>query len=259
MTYLDELLTLRRAAVERRKRERPLAEMQRVALARDERRDFAAALRSGSPAIVAEFKRASPSAGAINTQAHPAAVAAAYERGGAAALSVLTEPDRFRGSFDDLGSARAATSLPVLCKDFVVDAYQVWEAAALGADAVLLIAAALDDDQVRALLELAANLRLTPLVEVHDAGEIERAVRAGARTIGINNRDLRSFAVDTSTALRLRPSIADGTTVVAESGYKTAADVAACARAGIHAVLVGESLMRDGDPERALARLRGAP
>jgi indole-3-glycerol phosphate synthase len=257
MTYLDELLALRRASVDRQKQRRSRKDVQADADARQERRDFAAALRSGSPAIVAEFKRSSPSAGPIKADADPAAVAAAYECAGAAALSVLTEPDRFKGSFADLRAARAATSLPVLCKDFVVDDYQIFEAVAEGADAILLIVAALDDATLRTSVALSRRLRIDALVEVHDEAEAARALDAGAAIVGVNNRDLRSFEVDISTALRVRRSIPSGTIVVAESGYKTAADVSACAQGGLDAVLVGEALMRERDPGRALARLRG--
>src|SRR5262249_48856913 len=157
--------------------------------------------------------------------------------GGAAALSVLTEPTRFRGSFADLREARAATSLPVLCKDFIVDDYQIVEAVAEGADAVLLIVAALDDARLGRFLDLARRLRVSVLVEVHEEAEVGRAVGAGASIIGINNRDLHTFDVDRATALRLRRSVGNGVTVVAESGYRTQDDIQACARAGIHAVL----------------------
>jgi len=258
MTYLDELLALRRAAVDRQKKAQPIGDLRAVADLRLERRDFAAALRSGTPAIVAEFKRSSPSAGSINADADPAAIAAAYERGGAAALSVLTEPELFKGSFADLRAARAATSLPVLCKDFIVDDYQIFEAAAEGADAVLLIVAALDPGSLRAFISLASHLRLAAVVEVHDESEARLAVDAGAAIVGVNNRDLHSFDVDISTAARVRRSIADGTIVVAESGYRTCADIVDCGRSGLHAVLVGEALMRERDPEAALARLRGS-
>jgi indole-3-glycerol phosphate synthase len=212
---------------------------------------------SGAPAIIAEFKRSSPSAGPIAAGADPAAVAKAFARGGAAALSVLTEPDKFHGSINDLRAARAATSLPVLCKDFIFDQYQVWEAVAAGADAVLLIAAMLDDAELRTLVELAKDLHVAALVEVHDALEVPRSVAAGAAVVGINNRDLHSFAVDITTALRIRPLIPRSIVVVAESGYKNAGDIAACARAGIDAVLVGEALMRCADPQAATAALRG--
>ena len=256
MTYLDELLELRRRAVARATAELPLDRVRARALEREDRRDFAGALRRGPrPALIAEFKRASPSAGAIDAQADPAAVAASYERGGAAALSVLTEPERFRGSFADLRAARSATALPVLCKDFVVDAYQVWEAAAEGADALLLIVAALDDRQLQSLLALCDRAQLCALVEVHDEAEARRACDAGARVIGVNNRDLRSFEVDTSTAVRVRASIGGDVLVVAESGYRTAEQLAACAQGGIDAVLVGEALMRELDRAAAVRRL----
>jgi indole-3-glycerol phosphate synthase len=257
MTFLDELLSLRKAAVQVKKTLRPPEVVRDAALRRRDIRDFGAALRSTSPAIVAEFKRASPSAGTINAAADPAGVAAAYERGGAVAISVLTEPQRFGGSFEDLQAARAAVSLPVLCKDFVVDAYQIWEAAAEGADAVLLIVAALGGPDLPEFIATAADLDLASLVEVHDEAEAERAVAAGARIIGVNNRDLRSFEVDVTTALRVRSSLPERVMVVAESGYRTAEQIAQCSRAGIDAVLVGETLMREEDPERAVSRLLG--
>lgn len=257
MTYLDGILRARRAAVERAKAARPIAAL-RAAAASGDRRDFAGALVRGyRPAIVAEFKRSSPSAGAIAGDADPSAVAAAYERAGATALSVLTEPERFGGSFDDLRAARRATALPVLCKDFIVDAYQIWEAAAVGADAVLLIAAALSAGVLSDLIALAAELGMSSLVEVHDEDELRSSAAAGARIIGVNNRDLRTFTVDTSTALRLRAGWPPGVASVAESGYRTAADVERCAAAGFDAVLVGEALMREADPGGALAALRG--
>jgi indole-3-glycerol phosphate synthase len=258
MTYLDEILGVRRAAVEKKKSERPISGLRAPALTRRDLRDFGAALTRGAdgrPRIIAEFKRASPSAGSIAPDADPAAVASAYERGGAAAISIITEPDRFRGGFSDLQAARAAVSLPVLCKDFVVDEYQLWEAAAEGADAVLLIVAALDAPELEELLELASALRLAALVEVHDEDEARRAVASGARLIGVNNRDLRTFSVDTETALRVRTSIPAGVTVVAESGYSTHGDVSECGRAGIDAMLIGERLMRDPDPSAAIRRL----
>lgn len=255
MTYLDEILRSRRSAVERAKAERPSPSGTPRAGA--SRRDFARALETGPrPAIVAEFKRSSPSAGVIAPDADPGRVAAAYERAGAAAISVLTEPARFGGSFSDLRSARAATSLPVLCKDFVVDAYQVREAALEGADAILLIAAALEARALGEFIALAHECGMAALVEVHDERELAAATRAGARIIGVNNRDLRTFEVDTATAQRLRRVWPPGVVSVAESGYRTAADIDRCAAAGYDAVLVGEALMRDAEPGRALATLR---
>jgi len=257
MTYLDELLTSRRAAVERAKSGRPPGDAHACAGRDLGRRDFARALVAGGrPSIIAEFKRSSPSAGPIAPEADARTVAIAYERGGAAALSVLTEPERFRGSFDDLRAARAATSLPVLCKDFVVDDYQICEAACSGADAILLIVAAMGSDVLRDRLSLVVDHGMTPLVEVHDDRELEIALGAGARVIGVNNRDLRTFAVDTSTALRLRARMPQGGVSVAERGYRTADDLAECARPGYDGVLIGEAFMRETDPGRALAALR---
>ena len=258
MTYLDELLASRRASIERAKSARPPRDHAACSDCGIARRDFALALVSGvRPSIIAEFKRSSPSAGPIAPQADARTVAIAYERGGAAAISVLTEPERFGGSFDDLRAARAATSLPVLCKDFVVDDDQICEAACSGADAILLIVAAMRPDVLRDRIALVVDHGVTPLVEVHDDQELEIALGAGARVIGVNNRDLRTFAVDTSTAARLRGQMPHGVVSVAESGYRSAGDIAGCARAGYDAVLVGEALMRDGDPGRALAALRG--
>ncbi len=258
MTYLDDILARRRRAVAAMKAAAPFDALRARALARADQRDFAAALRAVRPALIAEFKRASPSAGTIAGEADPATVAAAYERGGAAAISVLTEPERFNGSFGDLQAARAAASLPVLCKDFVVEEFQVWEAAAQGADALLLIVAALDAASLTAYVALCARLRISALVEVHDPEEARRAVGAGARIVGVNNRDLRTFDVDLSTIATVRPAIPPGVLLVAESGYRTAAQIAACVRDGADAVLVGEALMREGDPAGALRALRAS-
>ena len=258
MTYLAELLDMRRDAVERAKAMRSSDALRAAAREVDLRRDFVRALVTGPRlSVIAEFKRASPSAGSIAAAADPGEVALAYERGGASALSVLTEPERFHGSFDDLRAARSATSLPVLCKDFIVDDYQIWEAAANGADAILLIAAAMQPPELHARLSLVVEAGMTPLVEVHDERELETAIAAGARVIGVNNRDLRTFVVDTATAARLRARIPAGIVTVAESGYRSADDLAACAAAGFDAVLIGEALMRQADPASALASLRG--
>jgi len=258
MTYLDGLLEERRKSVARTKAKRSLTEVRAAAREIGPRRDFAGALLTGMrPSIIAEFKRASPSAGPIAAEADPRSVAMAYERGGAAALSVLSEPERFHGSFDDLRAARSATSLPVLCKDFVIDDYQIWEAAANGADAILLIVAAMSPSELRTRIALVIEAGMTPLVEVHDERELETAIGAGAPVIGVNNRDLRTFVVDASTAIRLRTRIPKGIVTVAESGYRTAGDLAECGGAGYDAVLIGEALMRDADPANALSNLRG--
>ncbi|HXW52095.1 MAG TPA: indole-3-glycerol phosphate synthase TrpC [Candidatus Acidoferrales bacterium] len=236
----------------------PLVALQEMALERSDKRDFTAALRAHIPAVIAEIKRASPSAGWIDRHCDSAQAARIFARAGAAALSVVTEPRRFGGSFRDLGAARRASGLPVLCKDFIVEDYQIWKAAAFGADAVLLIAALLDATSLRALLELAASLRMASLVEVHDEAEVLMAQRAGATLIGINNRDLRTFAVDLGIAPRVCPSVGAGATIVAESGYRTPEDVARVIRAGAHAVLVGECFMRTADRFSAVQQLVGA-
>jgi indole-3-glycerol phosphate synthase len=235
------------------------AELEEAAHAAPPVRDFAAALARVSdepPRVIAEFKRASPSLGPIAEHADPAAVAMAYERSGAAALSVLTDREFFRGSLTDLTTARVRATVPVLRKDFIIDPLQVVEARAAGADAILLIVAALDDAALTELRRLAESFGMTALVEVHDQAEAARAVASGARVIGVNHRDLRTFQIDMTLTARLRAHVPAGVILVAESGIKTAADLAAMGAAGADAVLVGESLMRSGDPGAALARLR---
>jgi indole-3-glycerol phosphate synthase len=205
--------------------------------------------------VIAEFKRRSPSAGDIAADAGVADVCAAYERGGAAALSVLTDERNFGGSLDDLRAARAASSLPILRKDFIVDTYQLYEAAANGADAVLLIVAALDDDDLRLLYEEARMLDLDCLVEVHDEEELERALTVGADVIGINNRNLGDLTVDLQTTAELITDVPAGKTVVSESGYDRYDQLLELERIGGDAVLIGEALMRSGDPESAVREL----
>lgn len=209
------------------------------------------------PAVIAEIKKASPSQGVIRADFHPDAIARSYEAGGAACLSVLTDVDFFHGADADLFAARAACALPVLRKDFVIDPWQVLEARTLGADCILLIAAALNDEQLRDLLALADELGLDALVEVHDEAELERALASQAHLIGINNRDLRSFQVSLQTTLRLKDKVPAGRLLVTESGIHTAADVAMLRAAGVHAFLVGERFMRAPDPGVELARLFG--
>lgn len=207
-------------------------------------RPFAASLeRRGEVALIAEFKRKSPSAGAIGT-GDPAVVAATYAAGGAAAMSVLTDGEFFGGSLEDLKTARAAVSLPILRKDFVLDELQIWEARAAGADAVLLIVRILDDARLAGLLDLTRELRMGSLVEVHDGAELERALAAGAPVIGINNRDLDTFRTDLGVTLGLAPGVPAGRILVGESGIRDASDVDRLGEAGVDAVLVGEALMR---------------
>jgi indole-3-glycerol phosphate synthase len=223
-------------------------------------RGFAAALRTPAEVrLLAEVKRRSPSAGDIRPGADPAEVARAYHEGGAAALSVLTDREYFGGSLDALRAARAAVPLPIIRKDFVVDPLQIWEARAAGADAVLLIVRILDDARLGEFLGLAGELGLDALVEAHDAGELERARAAGATLLGVNNRDLDNFVTDLGLSFRLAPGVPAGLTLVAESGITSAADVDRLGAAGIDAILVGESLMRQPDLRAATAALVGRP
>jgi len=259
---LEKIIERRRARLAEEAARRPLdalrPEAERARSAATAHAFRAALSGAGRVNVIAEFKRASPSKGVINGGAEPAAVARAYEAGGAAAVSVLTERDFFGGSLEDLAEVRAATRLPVLRKDFVVDEYQIFEAAAAGADAVLLIVAALDDATLRRLRELAEDaLGLDALVEVHDAEEMRRAAEAGARVVGVNNRDLRTFQVTLETSVALAGSAPAGATLVSESGINTGEDVRRLLSSGYGAFLVGESLMRSGRPERALRSLRG--
>jgi indole-3-glycerol phosphate synthase len=242
---LEPILAATRAEVERR-REDPLPPRA------DDVRDFIAALRGSGLGVIAEHKRRSPSAGAIRDDLALEDVVAAYERGGAAALSVLTEGPNFGGSLEDLRRARAASTLPILRKDFTVDPYQVREAHAAGADAILLIVAALEDAPLRQLHELAGELGLAALVEVHDADELERALALKPALIGINNRDLTTLQVDLRRTSELRAAIPQGVTVVAESGFK---DPGQLRGLPVDAVLIGEALMRAADIEDAVRAL----
>ena len=219
-------------------------------------RPFAAALKGSEPAIIAELKKASPSRGLLQSDFHPALIAHSYETGGAACLSVLTDTRYFQGSLHDLEAARAAVSIPVLRKDFTIDRLQVFEAAAHGADAILLIANILDVEELAKLRELAESLGLAALVEVHDADELQRAIDSGATIIGVNNRDLRTFSVSLDTSIRLSYQMPSNVVRVSESGISDAAHIAMLREAGFDAFLIGESLMKSGDPARALRSLR---
>jgi indole-3-glycerol phosphate synthase len=219
------------------------------------RRDFVAALTRPAPAVIAEVKKASPSKGVLAAEFDPSSIARTYEAGGAAALSVLTDEKYFQGSLPDLESARAAVRVPVLRKDFTIDAYHVHQAAAHGADAILLIAAILSERRMRDFRELAERYRMAALVEVHDEDELRPAIDSGARVIGVNNRNLHTFDVDLGTALRLADKIPVGIVRVAESGIHSSADVRKLREAGYQAFLVGEHLMRSGDPAAALRAL----
>jgi indole-3-glycerol phosphate synthase / phosphoribosylanthranilate isomerase len=234
------------------------AELERRAEAlTSSRRDFRAALLAHSPAIIAEIKKASPSRGLLSADFDPAALARQYESGGAAALSVLTDEHFFEGSLEDLHAAREAVALPVLRKDFTLDEYHVIEAAAHGADAILLIVAILDAGRIRALRELARAYGMAVLVEAHDAAEVAIALEAGADLIGVNNRDLKTFEVHLETSLRLAARIPGSVVKVAESGIHSAADVQLLRGAGYQAFLVGEHLMKSASPADAIRKLSG--
>jgi len=224
-------------------------------------RGFVSALRdrvdAGGAAVIAEIKKASPSKGVLREPFDPAAIAVSYERGGAACLSVLTDVDFFQGSDAYLQQARAACSLPVLRKDFVIDPYQVYEARALGADCILLIVAALDDTRLRQLLDLADELQLAALVEVHDAAEMQRALATPAPLIGVNNRSLRTFEISLDTTLELMQDFPENRLLVTESGIHTRDDVRLMRERGVHAFLVGEAFMKAADPGGKLTELFG--
>ena len=261
MNELERIVQRTRSELGRRVTARPLPEVRRAAqarLQRDPPRGFAAALAAPGLSVIAEHKRRSPSAGVIREDLSLEEVVGAYARGGARALSVLTEREGFGGALDDLGRARRAASLPILRKDFMVTEYQIVEAFAGGADAVLLIVAALAPAELAALYAIATGFGLDTLVEVHDERELEvalQSIRPGPAIIGINNRDLATMQVDLERTYELLPGVPAGTITVAESGLRTAADLQRVADAGIDAVLVGESLMRAPDIEQALVTL----
>jgi indole-3-glycerol phosphate synthase len=253
-TYLDQILAVHRARAAADSRS--VEAQADVARRTPEPRPFRQSLiQDGRMAVIAEIKRRSPSRGDLAVELDPAAVAASYEAGGAACLSVLTDAQFFGGSAADLAAARGAVELPVLRKDFTVSGADVCDARLMGADAVLLIVAALHDDELAGLRRLAEELGLAALVEVHDEAELERALTAGADLVGVNQRDLFSFEVDDQRAERLAPLIPDGVVKVAESGVRGTADAAGLARAGFDAVLVGETLVRATDKEAALRSL----
>jgi len=256
---LAEIVARRRSDICAERRCVPIETLYSMLAERTSHRPLASALGRLLPTIIAEIKRASPTAGAIDLVCDAGAVAHAYERGGACAVSVLTEPHCFGGSFADLARVRAATALPVLCKDFVVDDFQLWKAAAFGADALLLIVGALEQPQLTRFLALASSLDLETLVEVYDEREAERALAAGARLVGVNNRNLATLRVDRSTVLRLRGMLPSDCIVVAESGYRDPGHLRQAMAAGVNAFLIGESLMRTSDREQAVRRLRGVP
>lgn len=255
MNRLDPILEATRADVARRRETVPPAWLERVAASRTEVRSFADALARPGLALIAEHKRRSPSAGPIREDLSLEEVVSAYERGGAAALSILTEGPSFGGSLDDLRAALKASRLPLLRKDFIVDSYQVHEAFAAGADAILLIVAALSAPELAALHAEALDLGLSALVEVHDERELEAALGLGVPVIGINNRDLKTLEVDTRRTFELAPRAAGRALLVAESGFSRRDQLDELAQSGIDGVLIGEALMRAPDVEAACRAL----
>jgi indole-3-glycerol phosphate synthase len=255
---MDQLIAAARQGVEARRRDLSQAELESRLSARGEDRPFNEALVRPGLSLIAEFKRRSPSAGDLAPASIDlAAQVAAYERGGAAALSVLTDEPHFGGSLADLRAARAACGMPIIRKDFIVDPYQLYEAAVHGADAVLLIVAALSDRDLRSLREEARSIDLDCLVEVHDAEELERALEAGAEVIGVNNRNLDDMSVDIATTFELMPDVPAGKTVVAESGISGRHELEELERVGVDAVLIGGALMAAADPEAKVRELTG--
>jgi indole-3-glycerol phosphate synthase len=252
---LDDIVQATRDAVSRRKRERPIGELEREVAGRPEGRPFMEALSHPGTSLIAEHKRRSPSAGVIREGSSVADIVTAYERGGAAAISVLTEEAHFGGSLDDLHEARRATTLPILRKDFCVDPYQVYEAKLAGADAVLLVVGSLRDNELESLYIEAHALGLDALVEVHHEDELELALELDVDVIGINNRNLEDFTVDIQTTVDLIALVPTGKTVVSESGIRSRAEIEDLERVGVDAVLIGESLMRAPDPEAAVRDL----
>jgi indole-3-glycerol phosphate synthase len=252
---LDELVGATREALHRRKRERPLAELEAEAGAVPEGRPFAEALSRPGTSLIAEHKRRSPSAGAIREGASCGEVVSAYERGGAAALSVLTEEAHFGGNLADLREARVATELPILRKDFTIDPYQLYEAKAAGADAVLLVVGAMTQGELTSLYREAHALDLDAVVEIHDEEELDRALEVDADVLGINNRDLVDFSVDIQRTFDLLADIPAGKVVVSESGIHSRHQIDELEQVGVDAVLIGEALMRAPDPEAAVREL----
>jgi indole-3-glycerol phosphate synthase len=255
VSVLDDILDGVRADLAVRQQATPLERLKDAAARAPSPKDVMAALSGAEVAVIAEVKRASPSKGALAAIADPAALAMDYESGGAKIISVLTEQRRFGGSIEDLAAVRDAVQVPVLRKDFIVSSYQLWEARAYGADLVLLIVAALEQNALVSLVERAASIGLVPLVEVHTMAELDRAIDAGAVVLGINARNLATLEVDRGVFAELAPSVPQGIIKVAESGVRGTHDLLAYAAAGADAVLVGESLVTGKDPRSAVADL----
>lgn len=257
---LRTIVAARRQRIAEVRANTPLERLRQIAEARSEFRGFAKAISGEVLSVIAELKRASPSRGLLRPDYRPLEIAASYQQAGASAISVLTEEQFFQGSLNDLKAVRSAVRLSVLRKDFIVDEYQIFEAVAAGADALLLIVAALDDRDLKRLIELSEQLHIAALVEVHTAAELERALPAGARIIGVNNRNLNTLAVSLETSFRLREKIPSSCLAVSESGIKSGNDLEKLAKAGFNAVLIGEHLMLADDPGKELSNiLKSAP
>jgi indole-3-glycerol phosphate synthase len=254
---LEKIVDSTRKSVAERKARTPLADLEKVAGRQAPPRDFASALQGDGISLIAEIKRASPSKGVLCKNLNPSSLARIYEQGGAAAISVLTESEYFQGSFADLEAVRREVDLPLLCKDFVIDSYQIYEARAHGADAVLLIVAILTQHELKTLIETARSLGMAALVEVHNKSELDKALEVSPGIIGINNRNLTDFSVDLKTTLSLKPLIPENIAVVSESGIHTQADVLRLQQAGINAILVGEALVTSPDPAAKINELLG--
>ncbi|HPE12192.1 MAG TPA: indole-3-glycerol phosphate synthase TrpC [Actinomycetota bacterium] len=258
MSVLDDIIDGVREDLATRQAKVPLEDLKRRVESVPDPIDALAVLRQGGVGVIAEVKRSSPSKGSLATIDDPAHLAQAYEAGGARCISVLTENRRFGGSLEDLAAVRAAVDIPVLRKDFIVTSYQLWEARAHGADLALLIVAALEQPALVSLVERAESIGLLPLVEVHDADEVVRAVDAGAKVIGVNARDLRTLEVDLGIFAQVAPTIPEGVLRVAESGVRSPQDLLAYAASGADAVLVGEALVTHADPGAAVHDLVSA-
>lgn len=252
---LDDIVAHKRAEVERARRRLPLSVLRERAEVAPPRRDYSGALQGDRMHLIAEIKRASPSKGLIKSDLDLLGLARSYIAGGADVISVLTDEKFFGGTLEDLERVARYGTLPLLRKDFLIDSYQVYEAVVAGASSALLIVGIVEDDLLAELVALQRSLGLEPQVEVHDEDQVDRALKAGARIIGINNRDLRTFTVDLATTERLRPLIPTGCIVVSESGIHTRADVERLERAGVSAIHVGESLMVSADPARKIQEL----
>ena len=259
MSFLDQILSAKQAEIAAARALKPQAEVERLAAKREDFRGFAESLARPGVRVIAEIKRASPSLGDIRPDLDPAPLAVAYEAGGAAALSVLTEPAFFKGSAQDLKRARHVTDLPVLRKDFILDPYQVYETAAMGADAMLLIVRILDDEQLASLAALARGIGIECLVEIHDETDVQRILELAPPLVGINNRDLAHFHTDTSQAARLAARLPQSSAPVAASGIHSADDIQRALASGLRRFLVGEALVKAPDPTALLREWTALP